>query len=391
MSTISEIDVIEFDHTVAYRYTESGEPRAGTSHPTRTTRRFAVRVRTSDGIEGSYVTLWSAPPMAVAQLGACVKAIVGRPLAHRELFWDQVNRNLAKTDRIGYGALDIALWDAMGRSSGQPISALLGQFRERLPAYVSTVGGGHGIGALATPESYRDYADACARAGIPGYKIHGPGTGKVKDEIAALRGAAEGAAGRSDVMTDPGKGLPTLADALALGAACDDVGAFWWEDPLRGDARHAHQILRQRVRTPLLLTEFVRGLEHRVELAVQGATDFLRADPELDMGITGVMKTAHAAEALGIDMEVHASGPAQRHCMAAIRNTSYYELGLLDPASGNPLHPPVYADDDYVEDITAVGDDGCVAVPTGPGLGVTYDWERILSSNADVRVYRADV
>ncbi|GAB2618135.1 enolase C-terminal domain-like protein [Pseudactinotalea suaedae] len=390
MSTITEVDVISFDHTVAYRYAASGEQLGGSHHPTRTTRRFGVRIRTSDGVEGSYVTLWSAPPMAVGQVDACVKTILGRPLAHRERFWDQVNRNLAKTDRIGYGAIDIALWDAMGHCSGQPIAALLGQFRERLPAYVSTVGGGHGLGALGTPESYRDYADACASAGIPGYKIHGPGTGKVKDEIAALQAAAEGSAGRSDVMTDPGKGLPTLADALKLGAACDEVGAFWWEDPMRDDARLGHQILRQRVRTPLLLTEFVRGLEQRVELAIQGATDFLRADPELDMGITGVMKTAHAAEAIGIDMEVHASGPAQRHCMAAIRNTNYYELGLLDPASGNPLHPHVYAGDDYAEDLSAVGEDGCVAVPTGPGLGVTYDWDRILASNAEVRTYKSD-
>lgn len=390
MSSITEVDLIQFDHTVQYRYTATGELRTGEEHSSRTTRRFAVRVRTSDGVEGSYVTLWSAPPMAVGQLEACVRTILGRPLGHRELFWDQVNRNLAKTDRIGYGAIDIALWDGMGKSCDQPIAALLGQFRTRLPAYVSTIGGGHGLGALGTPESYRDYADACATAGIPGYKIHGPGTGKVKDEIAALQGAAEGSAGRSHVMTDPGKGLATLADALALGAVCDEVGAFWWEDPMRDDARLGHQILRQRVRTPLLLTEFVRGLEQRVELAIQGATDFLRADPELDMGITGVMKTAHAAEALGIDMEVHASGPAQRHCMAAIRNTSYYELGLLDPASGNPLHPPVYTGDDYSEDLAAVGTDGCVAVPTGAGLGVTYDWERILASNASVTTYRAD-
>lgn len=390
MSIITELELIEFDHTVTFAYDKTGERLEGSAPRQRTTRRFGVKVRTSDGTEGSYVTLWSAPPMATGQIADCAKAVVGKPLGYREQFWDQVNRGLTKTDRIGYGAVDIALWDALGRSSGQSIATLLGQFRDRLPAYVSTVGGGHGLGGLATPESYRDYADACAQRGIPGYKIHGPGTGRVRDEIATLRAAAEGSAGRSDVMTDPGKGLATLADALRLGAVCDEVGAYWWEDPMRDDARLGHQILRERVRTPLLITEMVRGLEQRVELAIAGATDFLRADPELDMGITGVMKTAHAAEAIGIDMEVHASGPAQRHCMAAIRNTNYYELGLLDPESGNPLHPPVYADD-YMEDISAVGEDGCVAVPEGPGLGVTYDWDRITSMNADSRVFTADV
>ncbi|SEE23378.1 enolase C-terminal domain-like protein [Ruania alba] len=388
MPTITELTIVEFDHTVTYAYDALGRKLPGSAPPTRTTRRFGVRIRTSEGIEGSYITLWSAPPLATPQVAALAQAVVGRSLGERELLWDHANRAQAKSDRIGYGAIDIALWDAMGKTAGQPISALLGRYRDRLPAYVSTVGGGHGLGGLATPESYRDYAHWCAERGIPGYKIHGPGTGRVRDEIAALRAAAEGSAGRSDVMTDPGNGLSTLADALKLGAVCDEVGAFWWEDPMRDDARLGHAILRDRVRTPLLITEFVRGLDQRVELAIAGATDFLRADPELDMGITGVMKTAHAAEALGIDMEVHASGPAQRHCMAAIRNTNYYELGLLDPETGNPLHPPVYADD-YAEDVGSVGTDGCVAVPTGPGLGVTYDWNRILSMNADSRVFTA--
>jgi L-alanine-DL-glutamate epimerase-like enolase superfamily enzyme len=146
---------------------------------------------------------------------------------------------------------------------------------------------------------------------------------------------------------------------------------------MRGDAATAHRLLRDRIATPLLITEFVRSLEGRIGLAIEGGTDLLRADPELDMGITGVMKTAHAAEALGLDLEVHAAGPAQRHCMASIRNTNYYELGLLDPELGNPVMPPVYAGD-YVEDLSAVSpEDGCVSVPDGPGLGVEYDWDWI--------------
>lgn len=62
-------------------------------------------------------------------------------------------------------------------------------------------------------------------------------------------------------------------------------------------------------------------------------------------------------------------------------------LGLLDPDSGNPLHPPVYACS-YVEDASAVGEDGCVPVPDGPGLGVSYDWDRLYAGQADVTVFR---
>lgn len=384
MSIITMVELIEFDHVIPYDYDEHG--RRAAAGTTRTTRRFGVRLTTADGIQGSYVNVWSAPPLAVAQAHSMAQVVLGRSLWDRERIWDDLgSRVYAKTDRVGAGAFDIALWDAAGRATGQPISALLGRYRDRLPAYVSTVGGGHGIGGLAGPSTYRDFASATADLGIPGFKLHGPSHGDPAEEIACLEAAVEGAAGRLEVMLDLGKSLRSMGDALRVGRACDALGLRWWEDPMRGDAPTAHRVLRERVRTPLLMTEFVRGLDQRMAMALAGGTDFLRADPELDMGITGVMKTAHAAESIGLDLEVHASGPAQRHCMAAIRNTSFYELGLLDPETGNLGMPAIFADD-YRDDLGAVGADGCVAVPSGPGLGVEYEWDRILR-DADVRRY----
>lgn len=350
---------------------------APAGHTERSLRKFAVQITADDGYSGSYVALWSAPPLAVPQLLSAARMILGADYRDRERLWDRVNRAHAKHDRIGYGSLDIALWDLAGKAVDQPIWALLGRHRDRLPAYVSTVSGTKGSGSLGSPTAYADYAEHCATHGVLAYKFHGFSGASVRDEVEVMRAVGERMRGRMDVMTDPGKGLATVAEALALGRVCDEVGAYWWEDPMRGDAATAHRLLRDRISTPLLITEFVRSLEGRIALAIEGATDLLRADPELDMGITGVMKTAHAAEALGLDLEVHAAGPAQRHCMASIRNTNYYELGLLDPELGNPVMPPVYTGD-YVEDLSAISpDDGCVAVPDGPGLGVSYDWEWI--------------
>src|SRR5436305_531384 len=114
------------------------------------------------------------------------------------------------------------------------------------------------------------------------------------------------------------------------GRACDEAKFYWYEDPYRdgGISQFAHRKLRQLIRTPLLITEHVRSLEPHIDFALAEATDFVRGDVGYD-GITGVMKLAHACEALGIDIEFHGPGPAQRQCMAAIRNTNYYEIGLL--------------------------------------------------------------
>jgi L-alanine-DL-glutamate epimerase-like enolase superfamily enzyme len=375
-SVIRRVEVIEFDYQL-------------TARPGRTFHRWAIRIHTNDGVEGSYVPVWSAPPSALQQALTLADQLIGRSIGERELIWDQVNRTQAKIDRVGAGAIDIALWDALGKALGAPIVDLLGRFRSRLPVYASTNGGRATPGDdLGSPASYADFARHCRDRRVPAYKIHGPAGGGLKDEIAVLTAVAEAVGGDMDIMTDPGKRLPTLAQALQLGRVCDEVGAYWWEDPMRDNAPFGHRILREKVRTPLLMTEMVRGLDARAEMALQGGTDFLRADPELDMGITGVMKTAHFAEAIGLDVEVHAAGPAQRHCMAAIRNTNYYELGLLHPTQGNALLPPVYGPG-YDETLDAVGEDGCVAVPEGPGLGVDYDWERILGSATATHVSQA--
>ncbi|ACQ81795.1 Mandelate racemase/muconate lactonizing protein [Beutenbergia cavernae DSM 12333] len=380
MSRITSVEVVEYEHHVPIGFDAAGRRLAVPT--TRTQRRFVVSITDSSGAVGSYAPLWSAPPFGVTVTKALARSLVGMSSDDRELVWDRANESFAKTDRIGAGAIDIALWDLAGRRAGMSVSAMLGRYRTRLPAYASTLSGGGGLGTLSSPETYAEFARECRELGFPGFKLHGPVNAGLREEIAALRASADGAAGEMHVMTDPGNGLPTLAQALELGRACDDVGAFWLEDPMRADAPFAHRILRERIRTPVLITEFVRGLDQRMAVALGGGSDFLRADPELDMGITGVMKTAHAAESIGLDLEVHASGPAQRHCMAAIRNTNYYELGLLDPTSGNPLHPPVYAGD-YVEDASAVGEDGCVAVPEGPGLGIEYDWAYLRAHQVD--------
>ena len=60
------------------------------------------------------------------------------------------------------------------------------------------------------------------------------------------------------------------------------------------------------------MTEHVRSLEPHVDFALAEATDFLRGDVGYD-GITGVMKLAHAAEGLGLDIEFHGPGPAPVH------------------------------------------------------------------------------
>ena len=178
-------------------------------------------------------------------------------------------------------------------------------------------------------------------------------------------------------MLDCACALRTLADAIYVGHACDEAQYFWYEDPFRdaGTSAHAHRLLREKIRTPILQTEHIRGVAPKADFVIAGGTDFLRSDPEYEMGITGAMKIANLAEALGIDCEVHAAGPAHRAVMAAMRNTNFYEVALVHPDCPNSI-PPVYTCG-YSDQLDYIDRDGSLPVPDGPGLGVSYDWEFI--------------
>jgi len=387
---LSKIDRVEI-HEFTYEAIDVGMDAGGFNlvyqpNGRQKLSKFAIVIQTADGVRGEYVALWGATSMSLGQTRMLAPHLIGRDAMQRERIFDDFKRALRQYDHMGHGPLDICLWDLAGKKLGASITTLLGGWRERLPTYASTMHGDRN-GGLSSPEAYADFAEQCYEMGYRAFKIHGWGEGNVAEEVETVLAVGKRVGNRMKLMIDPACELRTFADALAVGRACDEAGFFWYEDPFRdgGVSAYAHRKLRQLIKTPLLQTEHVRGIEPKADFLMAEATDFLRVDPEYDLGITGAMKIAHLAEAFGVDVEVHAAGPAHRHCMAAIRNTNYYELALVGPKCGNPL-PPVYACD-YTDELSGVGKDGCFPVPQGPGLGVTYNWDWIAAHRTALHVF----
>lgn len=337
-------------------------------------QRWAVRIETTDGVRGEYVTHWVGTGAAFAQAAMLAPHLIGRDPDAREQIWQDLKRELRAYDHMGHGALDIALWDLAGKRCNASVSRLLGGFRTRLPTYASTYHGQNEPGGLDSPKAFAEYAALCQAQGFAGFKIHGWHDGNIAREIATIHAVRKAVGEGFPLMLDPACELRTWIDALAVGRACDDAGFFWYEDPYRdsGIAPEGHRRLRERLRTPLLVAEHVRGLESKAAFILAGGGDMIHADPEYDLGITGAMKIAHFCQALGLDLQYHACGPAHRAVMAATPNTHFYEMALIGPDMPN-LVPPVYACG-YSDQPTALAPDGTVPVPDGPGLGVTYDW-----------------
>ena len=349
-------------------------------------KKYAVVISTEDGNRGEYVTHWCASDSTFAQSCILAPKLLGRHAEEREGIYDDFKRELRQFDHMGHGPLDIALWDWTGKKLNCSISALLGGFKNKLPAYASTYHGDRN-GGLDSKEAYADFAEYCYEIGYKAFKIHGWNDGNAKEEAENVLHVAKSVGERMTLMLDPACELKTFADALYVGRACDEANFFWYEDPYRdsGVSAFSHKRLREMIKTPILQTEHIRGLEPKADFLIAGGTDFLRMDPEYDMGITGGMKIAHLAESFGIDVEIHACGPAHRHMMSAIRNTNFYEIALVGPDCPNAI-PPVYSCG-YSDMLNCIDKDGFVSVPQGIGLGVTYDWDYIRKNTVNKRVF----
>lgn len=350
--------------------------------------RFAVRICCNDGAQGEYLTHWVGTPSTFGQISMLAPHLLGRDPEQRQLIFDDLKREIRAYDHMGHGPLDIALWDLAGKKYNTSVAKLLGGFRTRIPAYASTYHGQEEKGGLDSPEAFADYARACLENGFTGFKIHGWHNGDEKREAKTVLAVREAVGDDMKLMVDPGCQLRTYMDALYVGRACDEANYFWYEDPYRdnGISITGQKRLREKLKTPIVGSEYIRGLEIKAEFLLRGGCDMLHADPEYDMGITGAMKLAHFSESLGLDIQMHACGPAHRAVIAALRNTHFYEMALIGPGMMNTV-APVYTCgySDQAEDLAA---DGTVPVPDGPGLGVSYDWEYIEQNRTNFVVFK---
>lgn len=339
---------------------------------------FVLTIRTADGTEGHYRGFMFVPPMVAQVQMAAGEFLIGRDPLEREAIWGDLWKAFRTTDHLGVGPIDIALWDLAGKHYGESVAGLLGGYRDSVPAYASTYMGDDHPEGLSTPEAYVAFGEECRDRGYPAYKMHPTGDPDRDVDICDAVGATLGE--DLDLMLDPANEYDTYADAARVGKVLDEHDYFFYEDPMAdaGESLHTARRLADTLETPLL------GLEHSrtgpygfANYVSEDVFEFVRGDAHLNGGITGAMKTAHLAESFGVDIEFHVGGPSHLHCMSAIRNTNYFEKGLL--------HPEVewMADQGFTTDVEAIDDAGHVAVPDGHGLGVDIDWEFVEERRTD--------
>ena len=207
------------------------------------------------------------------------------------------------------------------------------------------------------------------RTGWHAYKIHPPQ--QWREDIKVCEAVRKAVGDDYQIMLDSTWSY-RYEEALRVGLAIQEMGYYWYEDPLHEQDIYNYVKLRQKSTIPILATEYpIGGLNSYIPWITERATDILRGDVAVKGGITTLIKTAHLAEAFRMNYEMHHGGNslnnvANLHVIMAIRNTELFEVLLPDAMQKYGM----------AEEIT-VDRDGYVHAPTGPGLGAAIDFELI--------------
>jgi len=258
-------------------------------------------------------------------------------------------------------AVDIALWDIMGKSLGVPVWQLLGGRKaERMPAYAS----GGWAPAEAIGEQLQSYID---KGGFRAVKMR-VGSMDGSPHVSATRVKAARAALGPDVsiMVDA-HGTYTVADAKRFAHLVCDEDLAWFEEPVTADDRQGIAEVRAACGIPIAVGESEATRFDFRDLAVARAADVFQPDLGFCGGISEAMKIGAVASAFNIRLAPHlwAGAPAfyaGLHVCAASPASFILEYSL----GANPmLHDLVVEKLDVAE--------GTIAIPDSPGLGITID------------------
>jgi L-alanine-DL-glutamate epimerase-like enolase superfamily enzyme len=309
------------------------------------------------------------------------RVLVGADALQREKLWCELEhwqRGSAGqlTDRA-LGAVDSALHDLVGRTLNLPVWQLLGGYRDKIPAYGSTMCGDELEGGLSSPEEYAAFAVQLVEKGYKAIKLHTwmPPVRFAPDPAMDIKActAVRKAVGPDIALMIDGYHEYSRTDALRIGRALEELDFTWFEEMMNEQSMSSYAWLAAQLRIPLLGPESLSGKHYaRAEWVKSGASDILRAGVNGCGGLGPALKVAHLAESFGMFCEIHGNGAPNLALCGAIRNSRWYERGLLHPFLDYDELPP------YLNaQIDPMDADGNVALPTGPGLGEDINFDYI--------------
>jgi L-alanine-DL-glutamate epimerase-like enolase superfamily enzyme len=304
--------------------------------------------------------------------------LVGEDPTEIERLWQKMYRGLIYVGRRGIAlhalsGIDIALWDIKGKVEGKPICELIGTpRRDKVCAYASML-------MPDTTDEVTARVGALCDDGFTAIKLGWGPLGKNADHDVELARAAKAAANGCEIMIDAGLGYGSDAKtAIRVARELEEIGIFWLEEPFEPDEYEAYAELADAVDIRIAAGEQDTTRWGFRELIDRGHVDLVQPDVTRCGGITELLRIAQLAEERGVEIVPHAwkSGiikAASLHVNAVLPEALFQEYCVAETPINTTL----------TRERLPIDSAGYVAVPTGPGLGVTLDEDVVARYRVD--------
>ena len=285
---------------------------------------------------------------------------------HANTFW--MGRGGTLTHTIS--GIDIAMWDILGKATGQPAGRLLGgRYRERVRPYASLL--------MREPEPLAGHLRSIRAQGFRAFKIGwGPfGRKSYALDEQIVRAAREAVGPDSLLMVDAGASDAFWPQDYKWAARTATMLAtyevYWFEEPLLPDNLHDYVRLRENSPVPIAGGEVLTRRQSFAPWLHARAFDIVQPDVTKCGGISEERRIAWMAEENGVRFIPHGWNTAlglaaDLQLASASRNTT-----LVEYLTGSPYI------DDIVEGGWKLDSDGMLPIPDGPGLGVSLNLEAV--------------
>jgi L-alanine-DL-glutamate epimerase-like enolase superfamily enzyme len=310
-----------------------------------------IVIETSEGVSGRSSIFFGRGDQAAVILAhlvndALAPAVVGEDAflirGIRDKLWKLTDyHGTLGLALFGIAGIDIALWDAVGRALGQPVWRLLGGHRDRVPSYAM-------VGWLNYDlDTLRRVSTKAMEQGFVGVKMK-VGAPTLKEDVQRIE-AVRAAIGPDRLLMVDANQVFSVNEALRRGRVYEELGCYWFEEPLRADDTAGLAQLARELAIPIASGENNYGKRQFRALFEQRAVDIVQPDLRRAGGLTECLEIGLLADAYNLPYASHGSG-AHLHVLAALPNTLFMESGLL----------PDGAQERFV--------DGCYLLPQEPGL-----------------------
>jgi L-alanine-DL-glutamate epimerase-like enolase superfamily enzyme len=327
----------------------------------------AIKVRTDEGLVGN--SRIAAAGVKVIE-DYLAPALAGEDPRNTERLWARMARatreaNVQATGIIG--AVDVALWDLVGKAAGLPCWQLLGGYRDWVPAYAD-VPTYEGSPPAGSPEEVGEQLAACVEMGFDAVKFHI--LNRDPEDIVRQTRAARAAIGPGPRLMIDLFGWIDVRTAVAVCRQIEPYDLYWVEEPvLREDEPLGLALVARQTRIPVAGAENQRTIYGVRAILEGGGLTYLQTDIVGGGGYTSFRKMAALAEAYHVQLAPHGASRADLHAhlAAALPNTA-----ILDgraPVREAAQQPEIYA---HVWQDFAVAR-GRVQLSSRPGLGLEFD------------------